>query len=290
MVLAPDHAVAQRLRDDARAAIARFDDAIADANRALAKADLDAATRSVNVARALDPASPVVADLSSRLVDSFRSQIGAARRTNAEPSQADRNEALRAQAARRLPAAAPESVAPPRSATAVSPPPAPVSIVAAVPSPASAAIAPAAAPSPSVDTSPVAPIPSTAPAPRADAVPERRPPAAAPSVEDDDAAIRRVVASYARAIESKDLALFRSVKPNLTPEEQRRLEEGFRAVTSQRVALTIDAIEHRGQDAVVRVRRHDTIQVGGRQQAADSQQTMTLTRAGAAWVIREIGR
>ena len=89
---------------------------------------------------------------------------------------------------------------------------------------------------------------------------------------------------------SKDLVLFRSVKPNLTPEEQRRLEEGFRAVTSQRVAITVDTVERRGQDAVVRVRRHDTIQVGGRQQTADSQQTMTLTRAGAAWVIREIGR
>ena len=167
--------------------------------------------------------------------------------------------------------------------------------VAVAPSAAAVASAPTSAPAqaPSVDTSPVAsvaPASPTAPAPRADTVAERRPLAAAPPVEEDDAAIRRVVASYARAIESKDLSLFRSVKPNLTPEEQRRLEAGFRAVTSQRVAITIDLIERRGQDAVVRVRRHDTIQVGARQQTADSQQTMTLTRAGAAWVIREIGR
>ena len=33
----------------------------------------------------------------------------------------------------------------------------------------------------------------------------------------DDAAIRRLVATYGRAIESKDLALFRSVKPNCRP-------------------------------------------------------------------------
>jgi len=52
-------------------------------------------------------------------------------------------------------------------------------------------------------------------------------------VEDDEAAIRRVVATYQRAIENKDLALFRSVKPNLSREEERRIEEGFRAVTSQ---------------------------------------------------------
>ena len=102
--------------------------------------------------------------------------------------------------------------------------------------------------------------------------------------------IRRVVATYARAIETKDVALFRSVKPNMSPDEQRRIEEGFRAVTSQRVDVTILAIDHQGQDVSVRLRRRDTIQAGGRQQTADSQQTMILARAGAGWVIREIGR
>ena len=48
--------------------------------------------------------------------------------------------------------------------------------------------------------------------------------------------------------------------------------------------------DRRGQDAVVRLRRHDVIQAGGRQQTADSQQTLTFTRLNGAWVIREIGR
>jgi hypothetical protein len=102
--------------------------------------------------------------------------------------------------------------------------------------------------------------------------------------------IRRVIATYARAIETKDVSLYRSVKPNLSAAEQRTIEDGFRAVTSQRVAVTIQSIEHRGQEARVRLRRHDVIQAGGRQQTADSQQTLTLTRTQAGWVIREIGR
>jgi hypothetical protein len=110
-----------------------------------------------------------------------------------------------------------------------------------------------------------------------------------PQAEDDDAAIRRVVATYARAIESKDVALFRTVKPNLTSEEQRRIEEGFRAVSSQRVAVTVLSIIRRGSEASVRLRRRDTIDAGGRQQTLESQQTLTLIRTDTGWVIREIG-
>ena len=121
--------------------------------------------------------------------------------------------------------------------------------------------------------------------------PERREQSApGRSAESDDAAIRRVIATYARAIENKDLGLFRSVKPNMSADEQRRIEEGFRAVTSQQVNVVILSIEQRGQEALVRLRRRDTILAGGRQQTSESQQTMTLTRAASGWVIREIGR
>ena len=99
-----------------------------------------------------------------------------------------------------------------------------------------------------------------------------------------------MVATYVRAIETKDLALFRSIKPNMSPEEQRRIEEGFRAVSSQRVAIVILAINRRDQEASVRLQRSDRIEAGGRQQTIDTQQTMTLIRNGAAWTIREIGR
>ncbi len=99
-----------------------------------------------------------------------------------------------------------------------------------------------------------------------------------------------MVQNYGRAIESKDIDLFRRVKPNMSSDEQRRIEEGFRAVSSQQVNITIVAVEIHGQDASVRLRRRDTIQAGGRQQTTESLQTMTLVRSGSSQVIREIGR
>jgi hypothetical protein len=97
-----------------------------------------------------------------------------------------------------------------------------------------------------------------------------------------------VVATYARAIETKDLVLFRTVKPNLSRDEERRLVDGFRAVSSQRVALTILSIDRQAQDATIRVHRRDSIQAGGRQQTIDSQQTLRMARTGGGWVIEEI--
>lgn len=104
----------------------------------------------------------------------------------------------------------------------------------------------------------------------------------------DEKQIREILASYGRAIERKDLALFRAIKPNLSTQEQRRLQDGFRAVTSQRVTLTIRNIERTADRAVVTVRRQDVIQAGGREYTSDGQQVLTLTRSPSGWVIIEI--
>jgi serine/threonine protein kinase len=269
-----------------RADAARFDEAIVDGNRFLAAGDADAASRALSVARAIDPASPAVADLSARLVEHFRA--AASRRPSSEtarPSPAPSRPAAEPSAARSTPT--------PPAATAS--PPSPPS----APAPAQPDTAQSARGQTAGDTArpsvPDLPLPATPPPARPE--PERRPaatpppaPAPAPPVEDDDAAIRRVVNTWARAIETKDLALYRTVKPNLTPAEQRTIQDGFRAVTSQRVTLTIQSIERHPQDAVVRLRRQDVIQVSGRQQTTDSQQTMRLAKTPAGWVIREIGR
>jgi hypothetical protein len=121
---------------------------------------------------------------------------------------------------------------------------------------------------------------------------ERRERAADPPArpaEDDEAAIRKVIATYARAIETKSISLFRSVKPNLSAEEERRITAGFRSVTSQQVAITILSIDRRGDTAVVRLRRRDTVMAGGRQQTSEGQQTITLSKPGS-WVIEQIGQ
>jgi len=111
-----------------------------------------------------------------------------------------------------------------------------------------------------------------------------------PPTENDDSLITRVIDAWARAIENKDLAAYRALKPNMTAAEQRRIEEGFRAVSSQRVTITILGIDKRGAQALVRLRRRDAIVVDGRQQTTETQQTITVARAGSSWVIRDIGR
>jgi hypothetical protein len=78
------------------------------------------------------------------------------------------------------------------------------------------------------------------------------------------------------------------VKPNLSREEQRRLEDGFRAVAKQSVNITILSIDRKGQDAIVAIQRRDIIQAGGRQQQAESRQTLLLSRSESSWHITEI--
>ena len=103
--------------------------------------------------------------------------------------------------------------------------------------------------------------------------------------------IRRVIGTYARAIESRNLALFRSVKPNLSAEEARRLSETFRAGSSEQVSVNIIAVEQTGSRATVRLRRRDTLPLpGGRSQTTEVDQTLVLVRTGDTWVIDAIGR
>ena len=109
-----------------------------------------------------------------------------------------------------------------------------------------------------------------------------------PAQANDDAAIRQLVSSYARAIESKDLSLFRSIKPNLSREEERRLQDGFRAVTSQRVNLAIVSLDRTGDTALVVVNRKDVVRAGGREYTTDSRQTLRMARTAAGLGIVDI--
>jgi hypothetical protein len=97
-----------------------------------------------------------------------------------------------------------------------------------------------------------------------------------------------VIATYGRAIEEKNLTLFRSVKPNLSADEERRLQEGFRAVSSQEVQLTVRSLDRQGDQASVLVDRRDVITAGGRQQTVESQQRLSFARSSGSWVITDI--
>jgi hypothetical protein len=273
-----------RIRDEARATLARFDGAIADARQRLAARDLTGASKALDTARSIEAGSPAVTEIALRVAE-----LGREREPVAELTRGTRP---LAEPLRRTPALPPPpspsvGVTAPRPSTPVEAPPVmPAPSTPAPPAAGATTSAPATASAPQpVAEPPKATIPpATAPSlPR-----DQQPSPAVPTAEQDEAAIRRVIATYSRAIEGKNVALFRSIKPNLSPEEQRRLEDGFRAVTSQRVNLTILSIDRKGDEASVVLRRQDTIQAGGRQQTTEGQQVMRLARAGRDWTIVDI--
>ena len=111
----------------------------------------------------------------------------------------------------------------------------------------------------------------------------RPPSTTTPEVNDDDA-VRRALAAYERAIETKDLALYRSVRPNLSRDAQARLEASFREVSSQ-VGLTIASVTLDGSRATVRV--VSRMVVNGAEQRP-REQTFILTKESSGWIILEI--
>jgi hypothetical protein len=155
----------------------------------------------------------------------------------------------------------------------------------ALPPPAVAATPPIAAPPVAREALPtVAPAPTVAAPARALPAPATPAAVARPTPE---AAVRQVIADYGRAIESQDVELFRRLKPDLSPDDEKRLREAFKSVKSQRVGLTIDAVEVDGARASVRVSRQDV--VNGRPMKP-ARQTFRLVREGEAWRIQSIGQ
>jgi hypothetical protein len=300
LAIDPGQADAAKIRDHARDMLARFDAAVAEARQRLSAGDAQGASRALETARGIDPTAPSVGDLSYQLSElrakqadvqdnrRDRSIVGLTGSQNRPGRNAQGRLPQRGGSALPPPAPAPivlPDVAPPRTDPVQRAQPAPAEPPSNTPprpsSPSSSAPA----------TSPGAPAPPppslrSPEAKAAEAKSDRQPSSASP--EDDDAVIRRLVANYARAIESKDVALFRTIKPNLSAQEERRLRDGFRDVTSQRVTLTVLSIAHRGDEASVSLRRRDVILAGGRQQTAESQQSLRVSRTNGGWVITEI--
>jgi hypothetical protein len=117
------------------------------------------------------------------------------------------------------------------------------------------------------------------------------PTTSAPTRAQEEAAIRQVLADYERAIETKNIALFREVKPNLSASEEKRLTDAFRNTDSQDVELTVNSIALEGDTATVGVTRRDIIVARGRSQDGNSRpQSFVLSRTGGKWVIVQIGQ
>ena len=170
-------------------------------------------------------------------------------------------------------------------------PPAPQTTEAQVPVPSTPAPTPppaAAQPQPT----PAAEPPATQPPPRtaAGAPPTPLPSTVPPTspVESDEALVRGVLRTYERAIETKNVDLFRSIRPGLSAAEENRLRTSFSQIDSQQVDITVEELRIEGRTANVRISRRDTIMSGGRRQNASSRQTLRLEKAAGGWIITDI--
>jgi hypothetical protein len=110
---------------------------------------------------------------------------------------------------------------------------------------------------------------------------------AAVATKAQEDAVRRALGSYERAIETKDLPLFRSVKPNLTAEEEKRLRKAFDSTRSHEVTITLEAVDCEESRCVARLTRRDTLD---RSIVSSFPQTVRLAQGAQGMVIEEIGR
>ena len=178
------------------------------------------------------------------------------------------------------PPPSPNPTLPPPPQTTEAPPPAPAT-PAQTPAPA------AAQPQPTPATEP----PATQPPPRNAAAPPPPLPSKIPPtspVESDDALVRGVLRTYERAIETKNVDLFRSVRPGLSAAEENRLRTSFSQIDSQQVDIVVEELRIEGRSATVRISRRDTIMSGGRRQTNSSRQTLRMEKAAGGWIITDI--
>jgi hypothetical protein len=162
---------------------------------------------------------------------------------------------------------------PPRVAaasTAPVTPPAPASVRPPQNAPPASVSAPPAATS--------APVPTLAASPLSQSLPA--PPNHAP-------AVLRVITDYGRALETRDVTLFKTLKPDLSGDEEKRLREAFKAIQSQRVSITIESVQIEGSRATVRVSRQDTL---NGKSMRPLQQTFRLVEKDGTWTIQSIGQ
>jgi serine/threonine protein kinase len=184
------------------------------------------------------------------------------------------------------------------SVTVTTPPPTPSPTLPPPPqtteAPATAPATPAQTPAPAAaqpQPTPATEPPATQPPPRNAAAPPPPLPSTVPRtspVESDDALVRGVIRTYERAIETKNVDLYRSVRPGLSAAEENRLRTSFSQIDSQQVDIVVEELRIEGRSATVRISRRDTIMSGGRRQTASIRQTLRMEKAAGGWIITEI--
>ncbi len=209
--------------------------------------------------------------------------------TRAGRAAAAATEARRAEARSAAPPPAPTSRPPATASATASDPLAAAARSAAPASPPTATAETPAAPVAAARPAPATTRPAPAVPPTAAASAPAPPPAARPAPPpgpSDDELIRTLVGDYGRAIETKDLGLFRRVKPNLSGDEEQRLQQAFEA-GQQDVNIEILDLSVSGNTARVRLVRRDTIDGNA---LKPFEQVLSLRRSPKGWAVESIGR
>jgi predicted Ser/Thr protein kinase/tetratricopeptide (TPR) repeat protein len=313
--VAPDSAGARKVLDDARQAKRQIEDTAGEARAALKRNDVAAASLALGRVMALDPQHPVIAELSAALRQHFRPQAEEARRRaegarkGAEDARAAalpgfaRGQQLVAEAGalfqkedfaaaaqrymegrdafERAKREADEARAAAARPAPPSLPAAPPTRVSATPPPAAPTLAPTPSAAPAPTVSPTAAV-AARPLPAPVSVPPPSTPTPAPA-RSSEAEVRRVIEEYARAMQTRDIAAYRTLKPDLSADDEKRLREAFKNSRTESVGITVDSVEIDGDRATVRATRQDVID-GHTTRAVV--QTFRLVRVGSAWQIR----
>jgi len=301
------NAEARQVVERAGTILKEADEAASEARAAVQAGDTDTASRALAKLLSINPGHPAAGELAAKLNQYFRGQAEEARnalgeaRTAAERGQAGSQKAFTEAAAavreaERLFAGGQFAVAARkflegrdgfakalRAAEAQqaqarrTPPPVVVSNSGPVTFP--PVVTPStAAPTP---TAPASLFPSATPS----VLVPLRPSPATTSPAGDEAVVRKVVDDYAKAIQAKDIAMFRAVKPNLSADEEKRLRAIFKLYKSYKVNITISSIHVEGAEAKVRLSRQDTIDGT----TFPMTQLLTMAKGPEGWTIREIG-
>ena len=312
--LDPQSEEAKLILQRAQATLKELEGAAEEARVAVQAKNPEAASRALERVLAINPNHPVAAELSDQLNRYFSSQAEEARaamtaaRAGAERAKAGSERAFaegldaaraadRALASRQFAVAtrkflegrdaferAARAAEAQQAAAARTPPPT-LAPTTTAPASVPTTVVTMGSPTPS-PTNPATAAPTQMPVP-VTTLGARPTPSAVPApVASDDAAMRRLVEEYGRAIQAKDIALFRAVKPNLSADEEKRLRTFFKQSKSYKVAIAVVSIKIEGALALVRVSRQDTIDGTPFQ----LQQTLTMVKSGDAWIIRDIGQ
>jgi hypothetical protein len=96
-----------------------------------------------------------------------------------------------------------------------------------------------------------------------------------------------VIRVYEQAIETKDIALYRSVRTNLTRGAETVLMNSFKQVDSQEIDIRIESLRIEGRTASAQLVRRDTLVTRGRREVRNSTQTMRFQKTDTGWLIAE---